>query len=92
MDGFPNLPNPNRERYVESFDGHMNRPGIHDYLQEMKENTLDRYDVFTVGEANGVRMENPEDVAAWLVSKTVFLIWCFNLNILDYGTKRMNRS
>ncbi|RQW22948.1 alpha-glucosidase [Bacillus sp. C1-1] len=66
VDGFPDLPNPNEERYVESFDGHMNRPGIHDYLQEMKENTLDHYDVFTVGEANGVRMENPEDVAAWV--------------------------
>lgn len=66
VDGFPDMPNPNNEPYVDSFDGHMNRPGIHEYLQEMKENTLDQYDVFTVGEANGVRMENPDDVAAWV--------------------------
>lgn len=66
IDGLPDLPNESGERFVESFDGHMNRPGIHEYLQEMKQETLDRHDVFTVGEANGVRMENPDDVAAWV--------------------------
>ncbi|GAF18127.1 LOW QUALITY PROTEIN: alpha-glucosidase [Bacillus sp. JCM 19046] len=55
--GYPDLPNETEETFVESFDGHMNRPGIHDYLQEMKRETLDQHDVFTVGEANGVRME-----------------------------------
>lgn len=60
------MPNETGEDFVESFDGHMNRPGIHTHLQEMKQETLDKYDVMTVGEANGVRMENPDDVAAWV--------------------------
>ncbi|WP_078393928.1 glycoside hydrolase family 13 protein [Shouchella patagoniensis] len=66
IDGMPDLPNETNEPFVESFDGHMNRPGIHTHLQEMKQETLDKYDVMTVGEANGVRMENPDDVAAWV--------------------------
>src|SRR5699024_6122922 len=38
--GYPDLPNPENKPYVPSFDGHMNRPGIQSFLQELKEETF----------------------------------------------------
>ena len=32
----------------------MNQPGIQNWLQEMKDESLSQYDIMTVGEANGV--------------------------------------
>ncbi|WP_345240057.1 alpha-glucosidase [Pontibacillus salipaludis] len=52
--GLPDLPNPKKEKYVSSFDMHMNQEGIHEFLQEFKDKTYGNYDVMTVGEANGV--------------------------------------
>lgn len=67
VEGLPDIPKTSEdEPYVQSFDGHMNRPGIQPFLQEMKQHTLDQYDVMTVGEANGVSMEDPDDVRAWV--------------------------
>ncbi|MGL5379393.1 alpha-amylase family glycosyl hydrolase, partial [Clostridium sp.] len=56
-DGLTDMPNPNNLDYVSSFDKHMNMPGIHDFLGELKENTFSKYDIMTVGEANGVKAE-----------------------------------
>jgi alpha-glucosidase len=53
----PDMPNPKNEKYVSSFDMHMNQEGIHPFLQEMKDETYGKYDVMTVGEANGVTTE-----------------------------------
>ncbi|WP_123042023.1 glycoside hydrolase family 13 protein [Cohnella candidum] len=64
--GFPDLPNPEGRKLVPSFDGHMNREGIHVFLDELKRETLSRYDVMTVGEANGVSVEDTEDVDLWV--------------------------
>lgn len=64
--GFPDLPNPEGRKFVPSFDGHMNREGIHVFLDELKRQTLSRYDVMTVGEANGVSVEDTEDVDLWV--------------------------
>ncbi|ERN51662.1 alpha-glucosidase [Alkalihalophilus marmarensis] len=61
IDGLPDLPNPKGLDYVPSFDGHMNRPGIHKFLQEMKNETVAKYDVMTVGEANGVKLDQADD-------------------------------
>ncbi|KMK78184.1 glycoside hydrolase family 13 protein [Alkalihalobacillus pseudalcaliphilus] len=58
--GFPDLPNPEKLDYVPSYEGHMNREGIHEFLQEMKKETFDRYDIMTVGEANGVSVEQSD--------------------------------
>lgn len=40
---------------------HTNQEGILDYLQELKDETFSKYDIMTVGEANGVRIEQAED-------------------------------
>ena len=39
----------------------MNVDGIHEYLKELKENTFSKYDIMTVGEANGVKAEEATD-------------------------------
>src|SRR5699024_3551846 len=59
-EGYPSLPNPFNKRVVPSFDGHMNQPGIDLFLSEFAERTIKNYDVMTVGEANGVRIEDAD--------------------------------
>ncbi|MBE6049994.1 MAG: alpha-glucosidase [Clostridium sp.] len=54
---FENMPNPNNLRYVSSFDKHMNVDGIHELLDDLNKNTFSKYDIVTVGEANGVKAE-----------------------------------
>ncbi|WP_200416017.1 glycoside hydrolase family 13 protein [Virgibacillus salexigens] len=58
--GFPDMPNPENKKYVPSFDGHMNQKGIHDFLAELKQETFDHYDIMTVGEANGVTVDDAD--------------------------------
>ena len=54
-EGLPDMPNPKKEKYVSSFDMHMNQKGIQTFLQELKDRTYAKYEMMTVGEANGVR-------------------------------------
>lgn len=60
-EGLVDMDNPDNLKYVPSFDKHMNVEGIHDYLRELKENTFSKYDIMTVGEANGVKVEQATD-------------------------------
>ena len=48
------LPVPEGKTYAPAFDVDMNQPGIQTWLQEMKDRSLSKYDIMTVGEANGV--------------------------------------
>jgi alpha-glucosidase len=59
--GFPDLPNPDKKKYVPSMKGHMNREGIQVYLEELKRETFAKYDIMTVGEANGVSVEQADE-------------------------------
>jgi alpha-glucosidase len=59
-EGLPDMPNPKKEKYVSSFDMHMNQKGIHSFLQEFKDRTYGNYDVMTVGEANGVKIDEAD--------------------------------
>lgn len=52
--GFPDMPNPDGRKYVPSYDGHMNQDGILDYIEDLSAHTFRKYDIMTVGEANGV--------------------------------------
>lgn len=61
--GLKDMPNPDNLQYVSSFDKHMNVEGIHEFLGELKENTFAKYDILTVGEANGV---SAEDAHLWV--------------------------
>lgn len=59
--GLKDMPNPNNDRYVSSFEKHMNVEGIHEFLDELNENTFSKYDIMTVAEANGVSAEHAEE-------------------------------
>ncbi|WP_243385791.1 glycoside hydrolase family 13 protein [Bacillus kexueae] len=59
-DGLQDMPNPKGLQYVPSFDKHMNVNGIHRYLEELKRETFAKYDIMTVGEANGVKIEDAD--------------------------------
>lgn len=64
--GLLDMPNPRGLKYVSSFDKHMNVPGIHHYLKELKEETFSKYDIMTVGEANGVKADDRMDLIQWV--------------------------
>ncbi|NFH80962.1 alpha-glucosidase [Clostridium botulinum] len=57
---FEDIKSESNERYVSSFEKHMNFPGIHRFLAELADNTFEKYDIMTVGEANGVDSEEAE--------------------------------
>ncbi|MCG2171906.1 glycoside hydrolase family 13 protein [Staphylococcus epidermidis] len=57
------LPIPVGKKFAPAFDVDMNQPGIQEWLQEMKDKSLSRYDIMTVGEANGV---TPNDAEEWV--------------------------
>lgn len=82
-DNFPDMPNPEGLKYVSSFDMHMNQPGIHRYLKELKENTFDRYDIVTVGEANGVSATDEEDIREWVGAEEGKFNMVFQFEHLD---------
>ena len=43
---YDDMKNPDNLKYVPSFDKHMKQPGIEKLLQDLKENTFDKYDAF----------------------------------------------
>lgn len=64
--GFPDLPNPDGLDYVSSFPYHLNQPGIQSFLEELHRETFAKYDIMTVGEANGV---STADADEWVGEK-----------------------
>ncbi len=62
-EGLLDMENPKKLDYVPAFDKMMNVEGIQTFLQELKEETFDKYDIMTVGEANGV---TEEDCLEWV--------------------------
>ena len=59
--GLADMPNPKNLEYVPSYDKHMNVPGIHEYINDLCKNTFVKYDIMTVGEANGVSSHDAEE-------------------------------
>jgi len=59
--GLQDMPNPEGLKNVPCWDKMMNVDGILDYIDEMCEKTFRKHDVMTVGEANGVSIDQAED-------------------------------
>ncbi|ABS41478.1 glycoside hydrolase family 13 protein [Clostridium botulinum] len=78
--GLKDIPNPKNLDYVPSFEKHMNVEGIQKYLKELKENTFDKYDIITVGEANGV---NISEAPQWVGEKDGKFNMIFQFEHLD---------
>lgn len=88
-EGLKDIPNPKGLKYVESFDKHMNVDGIHKYLEELKENTFSKYDIMTVGEANGV---NIEDASLWVGEEEGKFNIVFQFEHLDLWDTKINNK
>ena len=86
-EGFPDMPNPLGKRYVDSFDMHMNVDGIQKYLKELKESTFDKYDIVTVGEANGVDAESSDEWVCSERGKFNMIFQFEHLKLWDYEGK-----
>ena len=69
-EGLKDMPNPEELPFVSCFEKMMNVEGIHTLLQELKEETFSKYDIMTVGEANGVTVDNAEDIENWVGEKS----------------------
>ena len=82
--GLPDLPNPKKLKYVPSFKGHMNREGIQVFLKELRTETFSQYDIMTVGEANGVKVE---DAKNWVGEETGAFNMVFQFEHLDLWGK-----
>ena len=87
--GFVDMPNPNNERYVSSFEKHMNVEGIPEFLEELNENTFSKYNIMTVAEANGV---NAEDAEEWVGDENGKFNMVFQFEHLDLWNNEDDQS
>ena len=87
-EGFGDMDNPKGLKYVTSFDKHMNVDGIHEYLQELKEETFSKYNIMTVGEANGVSAKEAEDWVSEDKGKFNMVFQFEHLHLWDYESDR----
>ncbi|MCY6354260.1 glycoside hydrolase family 13 protein [Clostridium sp. ZS2-4] len=86
-EGLKDMPNLKGMKYVPSFDKHMNVQGIHMYLEELKMNTFAKYDIMTVGEANGVKVE---DAPLWVGEEKGKFNMVFQFEHLDLWNSDAN--
>ncbi|MGD6832347.1 glycoside hydrolase family 13 protein [Sutcliffiella halmapala] len=85
--GFPDLPNPKKLDYVPSFDYMMNVEGIQKHLEELKEQTFARYDIMTVGEANGVKLNQADEWVGEENGKFNMIFQFEHLGLWEKGTE-----
>jgi alpha-glucosidase len=83
--GLTDMPNPKGLDYVPSFEGHMNREGIQEFLTELKESTFSKYDIMTVGEANGVKIEQADEWVGEETGKFNMIFQFEHLGLWDKG-------
>lgn len=61
VSGLPDMPNPNGLEYVPSLDMHLNVEGVLEYMDVLCQDAFNKYDIMTVGEANGVSATQARD-------------------------------
>lgn len=67
----------------------MNQEGIHEFLEELKVETFDKYDIMTVGEANGVKIHQADD---WVGEENGKFNMVFQFEHLGLWEKGTNNS
>ncbi len=58
VEDLPDAPNPTNKRYAWGGQYFLNGPNVHNYLREMNDRVLSKYDMMTVGETGGVSTED----------------------------------
>jgi len=88
-EGFPDMPNPDRHQVVPCFPHMMNVKGIEVFLSELKKKTFDNYDIMTVGEANGVRIEEADE---WVGEEKGYFNMIFQFEHLGLWNKNGDKQ
>lgn len=88
-DGLPDMLNSTGEQYVAAFDMHSNQPGIQEFLQELKDQSFSKYDIMTVGEANGVGVNEADE---WVGEENGKFNMVFQFEHLGLWNKDVNES
>ncbi|MGL5649632.1 MAG: glycoside hydrolase family 13 protein [Clostridium sp.] len=83
-EGLKDMDNPLGLKYVPAFDKMMNVDGIQNYLKELKEETFDKYDIVTVGEANGVMSNHAKEWVGEKDGKFNMIFQFEHLNLWNY--------
>ena len=83
--GFPDMPNPAQAPYVECYDYMMNHEGIDAFLREFSDTALKGHDIMTVGEANGVTVD---DVDRWVNEENGYFNMIFQFEHLELWNKQ----
>jgi alpha-glucosidase len=81
---FPDMPNPNHLDYVPCFPKMMNVDGIDEFLTEFSQKTIKNYDIMTVGEANGVGLNEADK---WVGEENGYFNMIFQFEFLDLWDK-----
>lgn len=89
VEGLADLPNPENKDVVPSYEGHMNRPGIDQFLSEFTKKTFENYDIMTVGEANGVSID---DAKQWVGEENGYFDMIFQFEALGLWRSREDES
>ncbi|QED46139.1 glycoside hydrolase family 13 protein [Cytobacillus dafuensis] len=87
---FSDMPNPAGLPYVPAWKKYMNVQGIMPLLEELKQETFAKYDIMTVGEANGVSID---EIHEWVDEKQgkFNMIFQFeHLSLWDEETKKLD--
>lgn len=82
--GLKDMPNPKNLDYVPSFSKMMNVEGIDPFLSEFAQKTIHNYDIMTVGEANGVKLE---DADKWVSEEHGYFDMIFQFEFLGLWQK-----
>ncbi|MFC0416894.1 alpha-glucosidase [Cytobacillus solani] len=85
---FSDMPNSDQLPYVPAWEKYMNVPGIMTYLEELKQETFAKYDIMTVGEANGVGTEDIHEWVDWADGKFNLIFQFEHLSLWDAETKK----
>lgn len=82
--GLPDMPNPENADVVSCFPYMMNVDGIDSFLSEITENTIKKYDIMTVAEANGVGLD---DADKWVGEDQGYFNMIFQFEFLELWDK-----
>ncbi|MGL5328519.1 MAG: alpha-glucosidase, partial [Peptostreptococcaceae bacterium] len=87
-EGLKDMDNPDNLKYVPSFDKHMNVNGIQKFLSELKDETFAKYDIMTVGEANGVTINDCNEWVGDDDGKFNMIFQFGHLSLWDYDNEK----
>jgi alpha-glucosidase len=82
--GFPDMPNPENLDFVPCFPKMMNVDGINEFLTEFSQKTIKNFDIMTVGEANGVGLNEADQ---WVGEENGYFNMIFQFEFLDLWDK-----